>query len=159
MKEFDVKLESFNEAVIYGIWMKSNDKNISKDIRNLCEEYHKVVKKKEKEVLPLYVMSVNHKENTGDFQLFIGSSSIEDSSLEHYKLHGGTYARINVTPKLGFLWGAAIGEAKHFFYKKWLAENGYESLNLEYELHTEKSIGKDPSIDLIFAVSKSNVQK
>lgn len=153
MKEFDVQLETFKETMIYGIWMKSNDKNISRDIHKLSKEYYEVVKKKEKEVAPLYVLSSNHKDNTGDFQLFI-ASTIEESSLEPYKLHDGTYAKITVKPKFGFLWETSIGEAKKYFYKDWLPNSGYEPLNFEYELHTEKSHGKDQSVDIVFGISK-----
>ena len=45
MKEFDVELESIDETIIYGIWMKSNDKTISKDIQKLSKEYYEVVSK------------------------------------------------------------------------------------------------------------------
>ncbi|MDO5516060.1 MAG: GyrI-like domain-containing protein [Clostridium sp.] len=153
MKEFDVQLEDFKETMIYGIWMKSNDRNISRDIHKLSKEYCEVVKKKEKEVLPFYVLDSNHKDNTGDFQMFI-ASTIEESSLEPYKLKEGTYAKITVKPKLGFLWGAVIGEAKKYFYKEWLPKSGYETLNFEYELHTEKSVGKDPAVDIVFGICK-----
>ena len=57
-------------------------------------------------------------------------------------------------PRLGFLWGAAIGAAKRYFYQKWLPQSPYGTLNMEYELHTEKSIRSHPSMDLFFAVKR-----
>ena len=53
---------------------------------------------------------------------------------------------------LGYTYDMAVGEAKRYFYTKWLPGSGYAARNLEYELHTEKSVGKAPSIDLLFAV-------
>lgn len=153
MKEFDVELESIDETIIYGIWMKSNDKTISKDIQKLSKEYYEVVSKNQGEVLPFYVLTTNYKEKTGDFQMLIGGN-MERDDLEHYKLKQGKYAKITVKPKLGFLWGTAIGEAKKFFYKKWIPERGYKPLNVEYEFHTEKSLEKSPTVDLIFGISE-----
>lgn len=85
--------------------------------------------------------------------MFIGSL-IKKRGLESYVLSTGEYAKIAVKPKLGFLWGDSIGEAKRYFYSKWLLENPYEALNMEYEYHTEKTIGKHPTIDIIFAIRK-----
>ena len=74
--------------------------------------------------------------------------------LDRFVLPAGEYARITVKPKLGFLWGVAIGEAKRYFYTKWLPESPFEALNMEYEYHTEESVGKHPSITIVFAVQR-----
>ena len=66
----------------------------------------------------------------------------------------GEYAGMTVRPRLGFLWGAAIGAAKRYLYQKWLPQSPYGTLNMEYELHTEKSIRSHPSMDLFFAVKR-----
>ena len=66
----------------------------------------------------------------------------------------GEYAGMTVRPRLGFLWGAAIGAAKRYFYQKWLPQSPYGTLNMEYELHTEKSIRSHPSMDIFFAVKR-----
>lgn len=44
-------------------------------------------------------------------------------------------------------------EAKKYFYTQWLPQSKYEAKNMEYEFHTEKSIGKHPTVDIIFAIS------
>jgi predicted transcriptional regulator YdeE len=89
----------------------------------------------------------------GQFDLFIGGE-IEKSGLEVFRLPAGTYGKISVKPKLGLLWGLAVGKAKRYFYAKWLPSSEYEAVNMEYELHTEKSVAKNPEIDLIFAVRR-----
>lgn len=88
---------------------------------------------------------------TEAFELLIAGNFVAPP-LAAFTLEAGLYARITVRPKLGFLWGPAVGEAKRYFYTKWLPGSGYAARNLEYELHTEKSVGKAPSIDLLFAV-------
>ena len=86
-------------------------------------------------------------------EMLIGGDIVHDN-LESFILPAGDYAIITIKPKMGFLWGASVGEAKRYFYTKWLLENPYEALNMEYEYHTEKAIGKHPTIDIIFAIRK-----
>lgn len=139
------------QQTIYGIWGKSNDKTVAKDIPILSKKYYDIIVKPSGSVLPFYVVCKNYNEVTGHFDILIGGEC-ENSGLEMYYLPAGTYGKIVVKPKLGLLWGMAIGEAKQYFYKKWLPTSGYEAINLEYELHTEKSVAKKPEIDLLFAI-------
>ena len=81
----------------------------------------------------------------------------DKNSLESYVLPASEYAKITVKPKLGFLWGASIGEAKQYFYTKWLPTSSFEALNLEYEYHTERSTEKQPAIDIIFAIRRKAI--
>lgn len=53
---------------------------------------------------------------------------------------------MTVKPRLGFLWGPAIGAAKKYFYREWTPESPYEALNMEYELHAEESMCRSSSI-------------
>lgn len=77
--------------------------------------------------------------------------------LEALTLPAGIYARMTVCPWLKCLWGPAIGAAKRFFYTRWLPGSFYGAMNMEYEHHTEKSIGRHPEIELFFAVEKKAV--
>lgn len=61
-------------------------------------------------------------------------------------------------PKLGILGGPAVGEAKRWFYTRWLPQSPYEAVNLEYELHTDKTVGKHPSVGLLFALREKQSQ-
>lgn len=151
MSRLEVNIEYIEQRTIYGLWQKSNDRTISKDINALSKQYYTVVSMPEGMVLPYFVLSRNYNEQSRDFELFIGSV-IDKSGLESYVLSASEYAKITVKPKLGFLWGASIGEAKQYFYTKWLPQSSYEALNLEYEYHTERSKEKRPAIDIIFAI-------
>ena len=139
MPSLEVNIEYIEQQTIYGLWQKSNDKTISKDIKALSKQYHAVVSMPKGKVLPYFVLSRNYNEQSRDFELFIGSVN-DKNSLE-----------------LGFLWGASIGEAKQYFYTKWLPTSSFEALNLEYEYHTERSTEKQPAIDIIFAIRRKAI--
>ena len=151
MESPHVSLAALEERTIYGLLRVSCDRTISKDIPKLSKEYKAVLG--QKGALPFFVLSRNYREKDGVFELLIGGL-VEKPGLTALILPAGEYAKITVQPKLGFLWGAAIGEAKRFFYTQWLPASPYRPLNLEYECHTEKSVGRHPSIDLYFAVTK-----
>lgn len=156
MSKLEVNIEYIEQQTIYGLWQKSNDKTISKDVNALSKQYHAIVSMSEGKVLPYFVLSRNYNEKSHDFELFIGSV-IDKSGLESYVLLASEYAKITVKPKLGFLWGASIGKAKQYFYTKWLPVSSFEALNLEYEYHTEKSTEKKPTIDIIFAIRRKAI--
>lgn len=48
----------------------------------------------------------------------------------------------------------AYRAAKRYFYTRWLPDIPYRAKNIEYEHHTEKSLGRHPEIELFFAVEK-----
>ena len=156
MSSLEVNIEYIEQQTIYGLWKKSNDRTISKDINALSKQYYAVVSMPGGEVLPYFVLTQNYNEQSRDFELFIGSA-IDKSVLESYVLSAGEYAKITVKPKLGFLWGASNGEAKQYFYTKWLPKSSFEALNLEYEYHTERSKEKQPTIDIIFAIRRKAI--
>lgn len=141
---------------IYGLWAKSSDKAVSKDIPTLSKKYYDILAVQPGAVLPFFVLSQNYDVSSGEFDLFIGGK-VNHEQLQDYQLPEGSYGRIVVKPKLGFLWGKAIGEAKRYFYSKWLPASDYEALNMEYEFHTEKSLGKKPEIDLLFAIKEKQL--
>ena len=149
----EVTLTTGSEQELYGIWGKSNDKTVSKDIPKLSKKFYEMAESIPKNTIPFYVLSRNYNEETGSFELFIGGTR-EHSQLERYVLPEGLYGTMIIKPKLGFLWGMAIGEAKRYFYTQWLPNSNYKALNMEYELHTEKSLGKKSEISLLFAIQE-----
>lgn len=153
MENLMVIVEKIESKMLYGVSGKSNDKTISDDIKVLSEKYRAIMLSPGRETLPYFVLSRDYDEKFKGLELFIGSI-FPKHGLQSLELPAGEYAKITVKPKLGFLWGISIGEAKRFFYKKWLPESRYQALNVEYEYHTERSIGKHPTIDIIFAVER-----
>ena len=153
MSEIKVSVVNLKKQTVYGLWKNSNDSTVSKDIKNLSKKYHIKVSSPGSKVFPYFVLSRNYNELSKDFEMFVGGT-IDKKGLESLIIPNGEYARITIKPKLEFLWGLAIGEAKRYFYTKWLPKSRYSALNMEYEYHTEKSDGKSPEIDIFFAVKR-----
>lgn len=153
MAAIEVRLAHRDEITLYGVWGQTNDKTTRKDIPHLSSKFYKITRTKEGTVLPFFVLSKNYDANTRNSELFIGSL-IADDKLSELILPCGEYAIATVKPKFGALWSLAIGEAKRFFYTNWLPQSDYYAQNLEYEYHTEKAVGKKPTIDIVFAICK-----
>ncbi len=151
MEKLEVSVINMEEQVIYGVQKNANDKTVSADIKNLSGKYYSVMSSDEGSILPYFVLSRDYDKRTKDFKLFIGSI-LEKEGLESFVLPEGDYAKVTVKPKLGFLWGVSVGEAKRYIYTKWLPQSDYQELNMEFEFHTERSVGKHPTIDILFAV-------
>lgn len=154
MAKIDFKITELpNEKNIYGIFMLSSDRTQKTDITTMCELYSNIIGKKASETLPFYVVSQNYNEHTQQFDLFVGSE-IKHEELEQLTLPKGTYAECEL--KMGVFLGRSIGNAKRTFYKNWLPNSDYTAVNLEFELHTEKSLDKKGSIALLFAILKKD---
>ena len=146
-------IELREDKSVFGLCKQSNDKTQTKDIPNLSKEYYDVVSKNSGDVIPFFVISRNYDINTKGFQLFIGGL-IENDNLETFTIPKGVYGKVTIKPKMGFMWGLSIGEAKRYFYMEWLPKSEYTPLNMEYEYHTEISKGKNPQIDILFAIER-----
>ncbi len=153
MSELMVRIEPYKEIILYGLWRKANDKTVAKDITDLSSTYHQVTATQHGAVLPFFVLSRNYHPDSQDFELYIGSLT-PGVSLEKLVLPEGQYAVITVKPKFGFLWGLAVGEAKRYFYTQWLPASTCQAENMEYEYHSEKSIGRNPTVDVVFFIKE-----
>ncbi len=149
----EVSILTQPQQIVYGLWGESSDKTISKDISSLSKKYYRAVESVPQSVLPFFVISKDYDKNSGHFNLFIGGL-VQHDQLDSISLPSGAYGKITIKPKLGFMWGLAVGEAKRYFYTQWLPASEYSALNMEYEFHTDKSIGKKPEIELLFALDK-----
>lgn len=151
MQNIEPVLASREQKTLYGLRRPSNDKAQQRDIPELCAQLCKNIGSKK--VLPLYILSREYDPKSGYFTLFAGGEKPADG-LEKEILPAGLYAEIEVKPLLGLFWGAAIGRAKRWFYTVWLPKSEFAPLGFEYELHTEKSLGRGGSISLLFAVER-----
>lgn len=149
---YSITLTEQPEQTLYGLHQPSNDRTQRRDIPSLSKRFYHQLGAEPGTVLPFYVVSKEYRPDDGSFSLFLGGECPCD--LECEALPAGTYAVLPVRPKLGFLWGSAIGQAKRWFYTQWLPNSGYEAVNLEYERHTRQSVGRHPSIELRFAIRR-----
>ena len=149
----EISVQVLPAKTIYGLWSAASDKTVAKDIPQLSKKYNKAISKpvNSEPVIPFYVLSKDYDEQSRRFKLFIGAEH-ESKSLSAFVLPEGLYCIMRIRPKIGFLWGPAIGQAKIYFYTQWLPHSEYVALHMEYEHHTQKSLGKKPEIDLYFAV-------
>ena len=158
MSKLDFTVVAHKEDTkLFGLSGQSNDKTQAKDIPALSKKYYEIAGKSRDEILPFFVVSSDYDEKSKDFRLFVGGE-VECSGLEPLIIRKGIYGKATVKPKMGFMWGLSIGEVKRAFYTKWLPQSEYMPLNMEYEYHTEKSKGKDPSIDIFFAINATSIE-
>ena len=146
-------IENKENTSVYGLCRKSNDRTQAKDIPAISKKYYEAVSEKSGEVIPFFVIAKDYNKSTKDFLLFIGGV-VERNNLETFIIPKGIYGKVTIKPKMGFMWGLSIGEAKRAFYTKWLPNSDYTALNMEYEYHTEISTGKNPQIDVLFSIEK-----
>ncbi len=146
-------IEQSDDTPVWALRQQSNDKTQAKDIPALAKAYYATVGKGDGEVMPFFVISQGYDKTTGNFTLSVGGL-IEHGALEKLTIPAGSYGKVTIKPKPGLIWGLAIGEAKRAFYTQWLPQSNYESLNMEYEYHTEASKGKRPAIDILFAIKE-----
>lgn len=73
MSRLEVQIEYIEQQTIYGLWQKSNDRTVSKDINTLSKRYYTMVSMPMGKVLPYFVLYRNYNEQSRDFELFIGS--------------------------------------------------------------------------------------
>lgn len=153
MAKMEVRLQQKENMILYGVWGKASDQTLSKDIPLLSSAFYIITRTQEGMVLPFFVLSRNYNASTGDSELFIGSL-LSNDGLSELALPNAMYAVITVKPKFGVLWWLAVGEAKRFFYTKWLPQSNYCGENMEYEYHSEKTKGKNPTVDIVFAIKE-----
>lgn len=154
---FEVRVEQMGERVVYGAGAASNDRTLSRDIDRLAKAYAEAAGAPASSTVPLFVISHGYDPSTGDCELFVGGE-VEADGLERFTIPAGAYARLELAPALRVLWGASIGKAKRWLYTQWLPTSGYAALNLEYEHHTEKTLGRHPRVDLLFAIEKKQAE-
>lgn len=150
---YSVSVEQVEEREVFGKSVSSNDRTVARDIDQLAKMHGEVLGTPAGGVVPLFVVSRDYDPSTGDFELFVGGMA-ESDGLERFVIPAGTYARIEIASVFAFMWGVAVGRAKRWLYTRWLPSSGFEALNLEYEYHTQKSLGKHPQVDLMFAVKE-----
>lgn len=144
-------IQTEQPEMLYGVSGDSSDRTLPRDIPALSKRYREISQTGEKDV-PFFVLSEGYDPQAGDMRLFIGGN-VPAGGLEEKALPAGLDAQMTVKPKLGFLWGPAIGEAKRWFYTTWLQEAECVALNMEYERHDSESLGRNARIRLLFAIA------
>lgn len=147
-----VEIRMLKAGRLHGFMKESCAETRKADIPALSTRYHEVLEMKPGHVLPLYVLTMSG-DAAGKYTLFIGGEKVDDG-LDTLSMPGGPYARLVVRPKFSVFWAPAINEAKQWFFGEWLPASKYEAIGLEFELHSENSVGKMPTLELFFGLKK-----
>lgn len=148
-----VELRFLQAGKLHGFRGESSAQTFRKDLPALSVRYHSVLQSSPGKLLPLYVVTRDHDPASGRLTLFFGGNTANEA-LEDIDMPAGVYARMVLRPKYGLFWGKAIEEAKRWFYGEWLPQSKFSPLNLEFEHHTDRTTGKQPTLELFFALRK-----
>lgn len=153
MEARQVQLVERAEECIYGLEMETRDARLHRDIPELTRRYRACTGRNARRALSLYVLTRDYAPESGRSTLFIGGR-LPGEGLQALRLPGGLYAKLEIRPRFQFLWGAATGSAKRWFYTRWLPQSGFEARNLEFELHAARALERRPSAELYFALKR-----
>lgn len=146
-----------------GVSMKTGMKTIYKDAVILGNEYQKsknLIQNK-KEPWAFVAISKNISADNSSWEYLMGDvvTTFDNvpGGLIKFEIPVKTYAVFTIRPKLSFLWGPMIGLTKKFIFTEWLPGSKYEvesSIVGDFEYHDERSVTKNPSIDLYVSVKE-----
>jgi predicted transcriptional regulator YdeE len=147
-----------------GLSIKTNVESIYKDAAKLGKEYTNF---KEINTIPnlkepwaFVAYSKDFNEETRCWEYIMGDvvtnlDSIPEG-LNGYEIPAATYAIFPIKAKFIFLWGLEIGRSKRYIFTSWLPNSRYKAIGCDFEYHDERSIGRNPSIDLYVAIEEEN---
>jgi len=147
---------------ILGIEIKTSDKAIYKDVEKVAKRF-KAIKEGHpipnlKEPWASVNISKDYDKQQGTFTYIVGDviTKVENvpDQLQQYEIPALTYAVFTIRPKSKMAWGITMGRMKRFIYSEWLPKSGYEPSDIigDFELHDDRSLGKNPEIQLYVAL-------
>ena len=149
-----------NPIKFVGISVNTDIKKIYRDAAKLGKDYTGF---KETNNIPnlqdpwaFVAYSRNYDEKTKSWEYIMGDivTSLDSvpEGLEGYEIPAGKYAIFTIKAKFKLLWGLEIGRMKKYVFGKWLPNSEYESTDIEFEYHDDRSTGKNPSIALYVGI-------
>jgi len=161
------KIVKLDEPIqIIGLEINTNDKDIYQDVGKLASDFNDIVNKypiqNKKEPWARLNVSKDYNQEKGTFKYIIGDVvTITDSiptGLQLYEIPALTFAVFRIQPKSKFAWGITMGRMKKFIYTEWLPKSEYKASDVfgEFELHDDRSLGKNPEINLYVAIKEKD---
>lgn len=146
-----------------GVSLRTGMKSIYKDAPILGKKYKDI-----KDIIPnkknpwaFVVVSKNFSNDNQKWDYLMGdvvtNFDNKPNSLEGFEIPENTYAIFTIQPKFSFLWGIMIGKTKKYIFDEWLPNSKYEvdsTILSDFEYHNERSVGKNPSIDLYIPIKE-----
>ncbi len=155
---------TFDEPVKFiGLEINTSDRDIYRDVGKVAAEFNSIKEKNpvpyKKEPWAFVAVSKDYDTDKRTFTYIVGDvvtriDSIPEG-LTSYEIPALTYAVFPVRPKSRLAWGITMGRMKKFIFREWLPKSGYEVSDIigDFELHDERSLGKNPEIQLYVALS------
>ena len=148
-----------------GVSMRTGLKTIYKDAARLGKKYKSIkdqdVIKNIKEPRAFVAVSKDFRDDNTTWEYLMGdvvaSFDYVPEGLIAFEIPAKTYAVFTIRARFRFLWGPAIGLTKKFIFTEWLPKSKYEIDSCfigDFEYHDERSISKNPSIDLYVSVKE-----
>jgi predicted transcriptional regulator YdeE len=158
-----IKLETPIKMI--GVSMKTSMNTIYKDAAILGKEYEKIknqnLVQNKKTPWAFVAVSKNFSNDNNSWEYLMGDvvTSFDNvpKGLIAFEIPARTYAVFTIRPKFSFLWGPTIGLTKKYIFTEWLPNSKYESdSNIlgDFEFHDDRSISRNPSIDLYVTVKE-----
>ncbi len=149
---------------IIGLEINTNDKDIYKDVGKVASDFNDIINKNpipnKKEPWARLNVSKDYNKEKGTFKYIIGDVvTMIDSvpnGLQSYEIPALTFAIFRIQPKSNIAWGITMGRMKRFIYTEWLPKSEYKPSDIlgDFELHDDRSLGKNPEINLYVALKE-----
>jgi predicted transcriptional regulator YdeE len=151
-----------NTIKFCGISIKTDVKKIYKDASRLGKEYtnfknlNKIPNLKEPWAFVAYSKDFDEETKTWEYIMGDVVNNLDSipEGLNSYEIPAKTYAIFSIKTKFKFLWGLEIARTKKYIFSSWLQNSNYKSTGCDFEYHDERSLGKNPSIDLYVEIEK-----
>ena len=152
---------------IMGMGVDTTISKVARDVARLGKQYERYKKNTEipdlKTPWGFAAVSTGYDPQAQTFHYFMGDvvTRFEYSSpgLKPFEIPAGTYAVFAVRPKNKLGWPVAIAATKRLAYQDWLPGSAYEPAGGavdDFEYHDERSVSKNPEIDLYVAIKPKN---
>ncbi|MDD1750517.1 MAG: effector binding domain-containing protein, partial [Methanothrix sp.] len=150
---------------IFGISMRTSLKTIYRDAGTLGKKYRQIKEQNliqnKRDPWAFVAVSKNFRNDNTTWEYLMGDVVTAFDSVPEdliaFEIPARTYAVFTVRPRFRFLWGAAIGLTKKHIFTEWLPKSNFEPDNRvvgDFEYHDERSVSKNPSIDLYVPVKE-----
>lgn len=150
--------------LLIGIEINTNDKDIYNDVGRLASKFNELKKSNPIPYLKQPWASVNISKDydieTKTFIYIVGDVVTKfdtiPNGLYYYEVPALTYAIFPIRPKSKLAWGITMGRMKRHIYSEWLPKSGYTPSKIigDFELHDDRSLGKNPEINLYVAIEQ-----
>ncbi len=159
----DPKVVKLNKPLQFiGLAVHTSDNDIYKDVGKVVAEFNRFKETNpilfKKEPWAFVAVSQDYNKETRTFTYIVGDVVTKIDSipegLQAYEIPALIYAVFPIRPKSKIVWGITMGRMKRFIYTEWLPGSGFELSDIfgDFELHNDKSLGKNPEINLHVAL-------